>query len=190
MLEAITRLHQDLRQRGTIVGFTGTVSQGIDEDVCEALELYVAKNRMETNLSSQLFSIFIEISQNIRKYFRSKSGNPAVFNHIRDTGTIVVGRNGNDYYVSAVNLIETRDRSALEARLQSLKSLSPEQARAAFRESLLDERHPGDPTDLGFLFLAKLTRGRIEFRFDPCDRDFTFFYLEAVIEGQTGAHHE
>ena len=189
MRSEIETIHQGLRRDGAIVCYSGPFSQEINEEVCEALEAYMKKHRSDPGIQPKRFSIFVELSQNIKKYFGDKSSDPEVLNRIYDSGAIVVGRSDSGFHVSTVNLVEKEDVPALVAHLESIKRLSPDSMKKAYRDSLRQKVGQRPSPGLGFLDVAKKTLGNFDYRIEEFDGNSSFFYFNAELRDTAGVIH-
>lgn len=71
MLDRIQQLREKFEEQGTIMSFSGAFSQGIIEEVGEAIKIYV-NHQEEKDQIPKIFSVFIEMTQNIKNYSNSK----------------------------------------------------------------------------------------------------------------------
>ena len=70
--EKLNSIVRDLNENGVIISFTGSFTQTIIEEIGEAIRNYIEQDKNEYNheiKSYEVFSIYIEQSQNIKNYF-------------------------------------------------------------------------------------------------------------------------
>ena len=85
--------------------FNGPISRSLIEEIGNALRNYLAADHAHPSAAMDVFAVYIEMTQNISHYTRSKG-----WNEQEAGATVVVSRNeDNRYVVSAGNLIESGD---------------------------------------------------------------------------------
>src|SRR6056297_1637371 len=131
----ILKLRNKLNQYGVIMSFTGPFSQGIIEEIGDAL-----RNYLETKMNSRgeifkVFSIFIEQTQNIKNYaYQLPDENTQ--EEILLSGILNIGFKDEKYFVSSGNLVKEDDVAELRARLNQIKSYNKKELAKAYREIL------------------------------------------------------
>ena len=180
-LEDFRSFHRNLLQTGTLVSYSGPLFQGLNEEVCETLEFYFKGKRPWEGLQPKLFSIFVEVSQNLRTYVQGKAGDKSLYLRISGSGAVSITKVPEGFQVSSVNLVADRDVPALAGQLDSVKRLSPEAIKKVFRDVLRDKIRQERSTGLGFLDISKKTGGNFSFEFEPAGDGCTYFFFQATL---------
>jgi hypothetical protein len=98
------------------ISYGGFLSQSLISAMTEALEKETESNDISMGISNNLFTIFIELSQNMMNYSKSKNEN---CREITPGGLIVVSKsaNGDTYYIHSQNIISIEDKEKIEPKL-------------------------------------------------------------------------
>ncbi len=170
--------HDIVPQDGIVfLSYGGVLSQALIAGMTEALEKEAEHNQLQKNISYKIFTIFIELSQNMMKYSVSKGENLK-----RSKGVIFVGRSTDEhYYVHSHNRINNADISKLKTALEGITKLNPEELKTQYREQRRKGNNKHEQgAGIGFYEIAKRS-SRINFDFTPADETGSFFNIHAII---------
>ncbi|MDU4959557.1 MAG: SiaB family protein kinase [Sporomusaceae bacterium] len=181
-------LHQligKLSSYGIIISFNGSFTQGIIEEIGTAITSYLQeeKGTDETDIHN-VFSVYIEQAQNIKRYFRRQAVNDASRDLIRRAfeSIIVIGRQEDRFFVCSGNLVRKDDVDGLRQRLDHVNSLSKEQLKQYYKETLRQKSPPGDNAGLGIIDMARKAAVPLEYLFMPRDEEHAFFTLKVTCK--------
>ncbi len=101
-------LKETFNSEGILICFAGPFSHSIIEELGNAVKRYMEAEHMAKDTMTDVFSTFIEQTQNVRNYARQKTDEG---NRERDfnSGIVVIGKNGDSYEVSSGNIVEKVD---------------------------------------------------------------------------------
>ncbi|UJJ30075.1 biofilm regulation protein kinase SiaB [Halopseudomonas maritima] len=159
--------------------FNGPISRSLIEEIGNALRNYLAADHAHPSAAMDVFAVYIEMTQNISHYTRSKG-----WNEQEAGATVVVSRNEQSrYIVSAGNLIESADGDSLVASIDQLAQLDKAGLKAAYKEQL---RRPRDAerasgAGLGLIDIARKSSAPLQASLQPAADGRSFFSLRAVI---------
>jgi hypothetical protein len=175
----------DLAQRRNVLFYhKGYFSNTIVASMGEVVKLQLEVAGVSGPTRRKLFSSFIELSQNIVHYSANalEQGSAAT-GAIRE-GAVCISKHGEQYVMLCMNPIASAEVEALRNRLEPLRSMSVEQIKQAYKESLRTEA-PKDSkgAGLGFLTMARDASAPLEFAFHPRadEPGTTLFCLMAII---------
>ena len=101
-------------QNRTLLCFNGPISRSLIEEIGNALKNYLNAEHARPAEAMDVFSVYIEMIQNIRQYAAQNGDADAA-------ATVVIGRRDESrYVVSAGNLVKAEDGHNLVARIQQL----------------------------------------------------------------------
>jgi|LGOV01.1.fsa_nt_gb hypothetical protein len=174
---------EDILQKDGIVflSYGGFLTQSLIVSMTDALEKEAVNTDMSMKISGNIFTIFIEIAQNIMNYTKTKKTSEMLTN---PDGLIMIGTNNENsgYYVIGRNIIEHKDKLKIEKRLQALEGLNKEELRKLYREnrkSGKDKHSKG--AGIGFIEIARRC-DEIEYKFtEHKDESKYYFTLKAII---------
>lgn len=110
-------LGERFNQNRTLLCFNGPISRSLIEEIGNALKNYLNVEHARPAEAMDVFSVYIEMIQNIRQYAAQNGDTDAC-------ATVVIGRRDESrYVVSAGNLVRIEDGNALVARVQELAAL-------------------------------------------------------------------
>lgn len=174
-------LTNTLGQENLLLTFCGPFSQGIIEELGTALRGYLSTTKNLSQLRSSVFSIFIEQTQNIRNYFRTRA-----IDELSDSrhgyGIVVIGNDKDKFFVSSGNLVYKADLEPLIKRIEHIKSLSKEDVQALYKQTLRNKQvSESGGAGLGFIEMARRASEPLEFSTTVIDDRSSFFTLRVVI---------
>ncbi|MBR8654665.1 biofilm regulation protein kinase SiaB [Achromobacter sp. Marseille-Q0513] len=167
-------LGERFNQNRTLLCFNGPISRSLIEEIGNALKNYLNVEHARPAEAMDVFSVYIEMIQNIRQYAAQNGDTDAC-------ATVVIGRRDESrYVVSAGNLVRIEDGNALVARVQELAALD----KAAYKAQLHKPRAQGvaSGAGLGLIDIARRSGAPMEASLTPAAGEGTaFFSLSAVI---------
>ena len=115
---------QNIVEQDGIIFLTygGFLSQTLISGMTEALEKEAEHYKLNMGVSSNIYTIFIELSQNVMNYSKNKEKNS---NEVKSEGLIVVGKDSDmNYYIHSQNIIAKSDKDKIEPKLEEIMLLS------------------------------------------------------------------
>ncbi|SRR6056297_1041548 len=173
----ILKLRNNLNKYGVLMSFTGPFSQGIIEEIGDAL-----RNYLETKIDSRgeifkVFSVFIEQTQNIKNY-AYQLPDKEVQEEILMSGVLNIGYKDEKYFVSSGNLVKNKDVPELKERLEEIESYDRRELASAYREVLRSNKDSDEQgAGLGLIEMARKASEQIVFDFEEVENDYSFFTL-------------
>ena len=159
--------------------FGGFLSQTLISGMTEALEKEAEANDVSMGISSNIFTIFIELSQNMMNY--SKSKDPEC-REIEPGGLIIVSKDkeGN-YYINSQNIVSIEDKEKMEPKLVEVTTLD----RDAIKKRYKELRRSGQGVHakgggIGFYEIAKRC-DKIEYHFRDINENKFYFQIKTKI---------
>lgn len=174
------RLESILEEDGIVfLTYGGFLTQSLVVGMTEALERESEHAELSVSLSMNIFTIFIELSQNMMNYSKSIRENDKRFD---PKGLIVVGKNSaNEYYILSQNIVDLDDKNKIEPKLQTIAETDLEGIRKLYKDARRSgkDKH-GKGGGIGFYEIAKRA-SRIEYDFTPIQDDKFYFKFKAVL---------
>lgn len=143
--------------------YAGPLSQGLISEMTQMLEKEAQEASLSMTEATNLFTIFIELSQNIVSYAHRQADS------YRIEGVLVIGqrRDSSDFFIQSQNLIRPEDQLRLESKLQEIKAMDRENIKKRYRDLLRsgrDAHYKG--AGIGFYEIAKRCE-EIDYEFIP-----------------------
>jgi len=175
----VLTLREAFTRQGIMLGFNGPFSATLMEEIGKALRKHMEGLAESASAVTDVFTAYIELSQNIRHYAASGRVSGAAAE-----ATIIVSRDDDGrYVVSAGNVVLIEDGRALETRIATLAALDKTELKAAFKTQLRAPRDPDAKTGagLGLIDLARRASRPLSCSIKPLDDALAFFSLRVVI---------
>lgn len=158
---------------------TETILTGIAAAVRQKLEVEDA----DRGTVRGLFSIFVELVQNVIRYSAEKDGRETEDQKIDlRYGVITVGRRGGQYYVACGNVIDNKDVDRLSTGLADILALDQDGLKTLYKQTL---KGPTPETSkgagVGFIEIARRAPNGFDYDFRPLDEKHSFFAVQANI---------
>ena len=173
-------LRGHLGEAGALITFSGSFSHSLIEELGVAVRKYLETDHIQKSAMMDVFSVYVEASQNVRNYTTLKLKNGDV--SIGQSSIVVIARRETHYEVHAGNMIEKADVEPLRQRLEVLRKLDKLGLKAIYKEQLRKERPPNAyGAGLGLIDMARRSSAPLEFDFADIDEDYSFFSLRVVV---------
>jgi len=176
----ISAIQQIVEDDGIVfLTYGGFLSQALIAGMTEALEKEVENNDINMGDSSNIFTIFIEIAQNMMNYSKEKNidakGNKA-------EGLIIVGKDTeNNYYIHSQNIIALEDKETIEPKLVEVLTLTKNEIKQRYKELRRSGVNThGKGGGIGFYEIAKRC-DEIEYEFRQINEKRFYFNFKATI---------
>ena len=162
-----------------LICFNGPISTVLIEEIGSALKEHIESNHAPGLEVMDVFSVYIEMSQNIRNYATSHG-----FSDSESSATVVIAAVGAGHYaVCAGNLVEMEDGKALLERIHKLADCDKAQLKLLYKQQLrqLITHVPGQGAGLGLIEIARRSSQAMEATLNPLEPGRAFFSLRAII---------
>ena len=162
-----------------LICFNGPISRTLIGEIGIALKDHIESTQSHQTAAIDVFSVYIEMSQNIRHYAAQKG-----YSDFEAAATVVIAEVEDGHYsVSAGNLVETADGEALIKKIKEFTPLSKADLKALYKQQLRMPREEGKASGagLGLLEMARKASVPLEAKLDPGPTGKVFFSLRAII---------
>lgn len=163
----------------TLICFNGPISKNLIGEIGSAIRAHIESSKDCVKSAIDVFSVYIEMSQNIRHYMSSRDYS------LQDSSAIVMiaENNSNQFVVSAGNIVDQADGQALVARVQELARLDKDCLKFLFKEQL---RKPRDKklltgAGIGLIDMARKSSEPLQATLEDVGGGRSFFTLRATI---------
>ena len=162
-----------------LICFNGPTTRSLIGEIGAALKEHIETTSDCMSAAMDVFSVYIEMSQNIRHYTSSRS-----YGDLEATATVVIAETGVDkYVVSAGNMIDAADGQHLLDRVDVLGRLDKVELKSLYKEQLRKPREEGVVTGagLGLIDIARKSSEPLRASLDELGGGKAFFTLRATI---------
>lgn len=177
----ISHIQKMVEKEGIVfVSYGGFLSQSLISAMTEALEKEAELNEINMGVSSNLFTIFIELSQNMMNYSKSAQEDDR---DIVPGGLIVVSRDKDfkKYYIHSQNIVSIDDKNKIEPKLLEIQSLDKDGIKQKYKELRRSGANThGKGGGIGFYEIAKRC-DKIDYEFKEINEDKYYFHIKTTI---------
>ncbi|SMB90313.1 conserved hypothetical protein [Desulfonispora thiosulfatigenes DSM 11270] len=181
MKRNVMEIKNMLEDNGVLIIFSGRFSQGIIEELGEALRKHLDSDETPKNEKFNVFSVFIEQTQNIKNYSSTQEGK-SNYDKIVNSGIVSIGRSDSGYYVWSGNLVHNSDLEKLTGYIDSLANLSKEELKKRYKEQIKKDISPDSiGAGLGIIDMARKSKSPMSYSVNKTDGDMSFFELKVSV---------
>ena len=174
-------LQKLLQNNGILISFSGRFSQEIIEELGDAVKKYLETEAISQKDTYNVFSIFIEQTQNIKNYCVQKSAAP-LGDQIANSGILAIGKTEAGYFVSSGNMVENGDVAALADRLAEIVALDKAGLKQLYKEQMKKAIPPGgNGAGLGLIDMARRSSRPLDYSIQKLNEQASFFTLKAFV---------
>jgi len=178
---SLLALHRQFEDANIQICFNGPLSHSIIEELGLAVRRYLENEPSGSEKMMDVFSVYIEQTQNVRNYVKTKASEPqyqSQYNAI----TLMIGREDQHYVVMAGNVVHLSDVDHLITKIEQLRLLDASGLKALYKEQ---RRKPLESNargaGLGLIDMARKTSQPLSYEIQPIDENIAFFTLKAVV---------
>ncbi|MBI4742394.1 MAG: hypothetical protein HY777_12785 [Betaproteobacteria bacterium] len=177
----VPKLRDVFIEQNIMLCFNGVFTATLIDEIGKALRNHMQDNKESPTAITDVFSVYIEMTQNIRHYTLSRN-----LQNERAIATIVVSRSEEHYAVSAGNVIRAVDAETLAQRIEALNGLDKTGLKAVFKQQLRQPREnprQSNGAGLGLIDMARKAAEPMLACIQPLDTEYSFFSLRVIIKG-------
>lgn len=174
------KLEKVLNEDGIIfLTYGGFLTQSLIVGMTEALEKESEYSDIGSKTSHNIFAIFIELSQNMMNYTKSRQPDTRRFD---SKGMIIVGKNSQEqYYVLSQNPVGLDDKNKMDSKLQEIVNTDLEGVKKLYKEARRSGKYSHSKGGgIGFYEIAKRSH-QIDYDFESLGGDTFNFKFKATL---------
>jgi hypothetical protein len=181
MQKNLSSIQDLLRDNGILISFSGRFSQGIIEELGDALKKHLEVEATPKNEIHSVFSVFIEQTQNIKNY-SSRKLDSIIYDKVASSGIVSIGKCEKGYFIWSGNLIENSDVEPLKEKLELISNLDKTGLKKLYKERLrMDHSACSIGAGVGLIDIARKASSPIEYSIQEVDYEFSFFELRVIV---------
>lgn len=177
--QSLAALREFFSSERILICFNGPISRTLISEIGIALKQHIESSTDSLSAAMDVFSVYIEMSQNIRHYSMQHG-----YSDDEATASVVIAETDDGrYVVSAGNIVESEDGAALTNRIQALSQLDKPALKSLYKEQLRQPRTEGASTGagLGLIDVARKSTAPLQCSLDPLSAGRAFFTIRATI---------
>lgn len=165
-----------------ILSFKGELSPELLTSILQILERKIQEIDFVPLKRKRIFSVLVECFQNLYHHIGSVK---LVENtdDVEKSALIIVKYIGEKFIVRTGNYIYNTDIPELENKLKSVNELNTEELKILYQSKLKSEvRSIKGTAGLGFIDIARKSKGKLDYEFLEIDSKSSFFCLNVTID--------
>jgi len=177
-MQDLKALEAILEEDGIVfLSYGGFLTQSLIVGMTEALEMESENSSLSMKLAGNIFTIFIELAQNMMNYSKKVSTDG-----IDPKGMILVGKDKEGYYyVLSQNIVDENDKAKMEPKLKEVVNASKDEIKKLYRAARKSGKHThAKGGGIGFYEIAKRCE-KILYKFEHIADDKYYFKFKAII---------
>lgn len=165
------------------LSYGGYLSQTLISGMTEALEKEAEASEVSISASANIFTIFIELSQNMMNYSKTVREEDG----LGQQGLILVSKGiDSNYYIHSQNIVSFADKEKIEPKLLEIQSLDKDGIKKRYRELRKSGQNThGKGGGIGFYEIAKKCDA-IDYDFKKINEDRYYFHIKTTISVNKG----
>jgi ACT domain-containing protein len=159
---------------------SGHISPDVGKEVLSFTETKLTEEDVEANTRRRIFSILVEILENVSKYTPSKEeeekyGMPVAIIRLED----------DDYTLTTGNLIPNTEVEDLRSKLDTINTYDKLGLKELFLLSLSGQNISTDSTgNMGLIDMARKSGSKLVYKFEEVNKTYSYYTLTVKVEGQ------
>jgi hypothetical protein len=178
---AVSQLERLMADNNLHLIWSGHITTDVGKEVLSFTETKLSEEDIESNLRKRVFSILVEILENVAKYSPGKEleeqfGMPVAIIRLED----------EDYSVSTGNLILNAKVDQLREKIETINMYDKDGLKDLFKKSLSGQTVESDSTgNMGLIDMARKSGNKLIFQFDKINDLYSYFTLTVKVEEST-----
>ena len=182
MVENLYSFKQDLDKHGTVLCFSGVITQEVLATFGDLIEMKLQDGFPQMTIARNIFAVFVELTQNMMSY--SSDSTTTDEGRRSSPGIIIIGFDvdKNKFFVKSGNSVKAEAKERVSQRIDAIKNLNQDELKAVYKEARKSGRNSHERGGgLGFIEIQRKCSEPVEYRFDKIDDDTLFFNFVATI---------
>lgn len=174
--------YKKMCERNIVLDFQGAISQEMVVGMAELLKNKFSQEVGRANSVKKLFSIFIEMAQNIaiysaeRVYLNDRHGDVGA-------GIIVVTEEKKNYNITSGNLVKKTSIPKIIEQCQKINRMNKEELRQFYKAQIKSSRRRGKRgAGVGLIDIARKSGNKIQYSVTPVEGLNSFLVLAVKIK--------
>ncbi len=169
-------IREIFNRQNIMLCFNGPVTAPLIEEIGTALRKHMEGLEESPSAVSDVFSVYIEMAQNIRRYAQAQGFE-------NETSTILISRDALGHYViSASNVVRTENGQTLVGRIQQMAQMDKDALKTAFKTQLCQPRSTlSGSAGLGLIDMARKASAPLQHALQTLDNGRALFSLRVIL---------
>jgi hypothetical protein len=179
--KAVSQLERLMAENNVYLIWSGHISPDVGKEVLSFTETRLAEEDIESNLRKRVFSILVEILENVAKYSPGREpeeqfGMPVAMIRLDE----------KVYSLTTGNLILNSNVDHLKEKLDTINTYDKVGLKELFRKSLSGQTISTDSTgNMGLIDMARKSGSKLIYQFEKINDLYSYYTLTVKVEDRT-----
>lgn len=180
--KALSQLERLMAENNVYLIWSGHISPDIGKEVLSFTETKLTEEETGLNTRRRVFSILVEILENVLKYAPGRDAEVEFGMPI-----VMIRLESKVYSLSTGNLILNTNVDILKEKLETINKYDKPGLKEFFRKSLSGQTINTDSTgNMGLIFMARKSGSKLIYEFEKINEIYSYFTLTVKIKDQVG----
>ncbi|MCX6334061.1 MAG: SiaB family protein kinase [Bacteroidia bacterium] len=176
--KAVAQLERIMADNNLYLLWSGHITPDVGKEVISFTEAKLSEDDVEANLRRRVFSILVEIIENVAKYSpgrepEEKFGMPVA----------MIRFENKTYSLTTGNLILNDNVSHLKEKLELINQYDKVGLKELFRKSLSGQTDNSDSTgNMGLIDMARKSGSKLAYEFEKINDQYSYYTLTVKVE--------
>jgi hypothetical protein len=178
--KSIYQLERLMAENNVYLIWSGHISTGVEKEVLTFTETKLTEEDVELTLRRRIFSVLVEILENVAKYSPGKDpeekfGMPVAMIRMED----------DVYTLTTGNLILNEKVEDLKGKLDTINKNDKVGLKELFRKSLSGQTIESNSTgNMGLIDMARKSGSKLVYQFEQLNELYSYYVLTVKVEGK------
>jgi hypothetical protein len=174
----VSSMEQLMSENDIYLIWSGHLSNDVEREVLSFNETKLTEADIEMNLRRRVFSILVEILENVAKY---SPGNVPEEEYGLSVAMIRV--KDDVYTITTGNLIDNNNVEILKSKIDAINENDRSSLKEMFRGSISEQTISTESTgNLGLIEMARKSGGRLTYRFEKLNEKYSYYILTVTVQ--------
>jgi hypothetical protein len=175
--ENMAQLERLMAENNIYLLWSGHITPDVGKEVLSFTETKLTEDDVESNQKRRVFSILVEIIENVAKYSpgrdpEEKFGMPIAMIRFGDRA----------YTITTGNLVKNEKVDQLKDTLDKINSYNKAGLKELFRKSLSEQNDSTDGTgNMGFIDMARKSGSKLVYEFEKLNDSYSYYILSVKV---------
>jgi hypothetical protein len=180
--KVISQLERIMADNNVYLIWSGHISTDVEKEVLTFTETKLEEEDVELNLRRRVFSILVEILENVARYSPGKEpeeqfGMPVA----------MIGMEQEVFSLTTGNLIRNEQVQDLREKLDLINKYDKVGLKELFRKSLSGQTIKSDSTgNMGLIDMARKSGSKLVYQFEKINELYAYYTLTVKVDGKIG----
>jgi hypothetical protein len=176
--KAISQLERLMADNNVYLIWCGHISTDVEKEVLSFTETKLVEEDVELNLRRRVFSILVEILENVSKYSPGKEPEDQF-----GMSVAMIRMENEVYTLTTGNLIQNKDIEDLKGKLDIINNFDKIGLKELFRKSLSGQTiNSGSTGNMGLIDMARKSGSKLVYQFEQVNNLYSYYTLSVKVE--------